>query len=624
MTPTSSSLTPPPAARSKLREVPKTENGASREAPPRPLPDLSTFVEPDSYSSTVFADVIDRSLNAAISRFTLGLSPAALLQAYADWAIHLAMSPGKRVQLVDKAQKKARLLARGLTDFAIHGMVPQPVIEPLPQDHRFSSPAWQQFPFNFVWQSFLLQQQWWHNATAGVPGISRQHEREVAFAARQILDVLAPSNFISTNPELIDRTWRSAGMNLLQGFFNFLEDQERALSGKRPVGADAFTVGRNVGITPGKVVYRNDLIELLQYAPTTADVRPEPILITPAWIMKYYILDLSPENSLVRFLVSQGFTVFIISWKNPGPEDRDRGMDDYLNLGFRAALDAVCAIVPNTKVHAVGYCLGGTLLSIAASAMARDGDDRLKTMSLLAAESDFTEAGELTLFIDESQINFLEDTMWEQGYLDTRQMAGAFQMLRSNDLVWSRVIHDYLMGERQPMIDLMAWNADATRLPYKMHSQYLRQLFLDNDLAEGRYLVDGKPVALNDLQLPIFAVGTEWDHVAPWRSVFKIQLMTDTEVTFVLTNGGHNAGIVSEPGHHGRHYRLLTKASRDRYSDPNTWIDEARFEQGSWWPAWVSWLDERSGAKITPPSLGAPAAGYKVLADAPGSYVLVS
>jgi polyhydroxyalkanoate synthase len=338
--------------------------------------------------------------------------------------------------------------------------------------------------------------------------------------------------------------------------------------------------------------------------------------------MKYYILDLTPKNSFVKYLVDHGHSVFMISWNNPGPEDRDLGMEDYLTLGVMDALKAISAIIPHHKVHALGYCLGGTLLSIAASAMAKDGDDRLKSVTLLATQTDFTEAGELMIFIDESEVNYLENIMWDQGYLDTTQMAGAFQLLRSNDLIWSRVVRDYLLGTRQPMIDLMAWNADTTRMPYRMHSEYLRRLFLDNDLAEGRYRVEGRPIVLTDIHVPMFVVSTVKDHVAPWRSVYKINLLADTEVTFLLTSGGHNAGIVSEPGHPHRSYQMAMRKEGDIYIDPDTWQAQTPVHEGSWWPAWVAWLTGYSSEQTPPPSFGAPENGYPPLGDAPGTYVL--
>ncbi|MFO1302179.1 MAG: alpha/beta fold hydrolase [Burkholderiales bacterium] len=576
----------------------------------------------DSFAATALADIVDRSVHAATARFTGGLSPIAFTDAYLDWGAHLAFLPGKRARLAEKAAKKLQRFGVYCARRA-QGIAIEPCIVPLPQDHRFDDPRWGQAPYDTMYQSFLLVQQWWHNAMTGVRGVTRQHENMVAFATRQMLDLASPSNFVWSNPEALAATVNAWGMNLVAGAYNLIEDAERIAGGKRPVGADAFEPGRDVAVTPGKVVFRNRLIELIQYAPTTKSVRPEPILIVPAWIMKYYILDLSPANSLVRYLVAQGFTVFMISWKNPGPEDRDVRFDDYRSEGVMAALDAVSSIVPGRKVHATGYCLGGTLLSIAAATMARDGDDRLATTSFFAAQMDFTEAGELTLFINESQLAFLEDTMWEQGFLDSRQMAGAFQLLRSNDLVWSRVVREYMLGRRAPMTDLAAWNSDGTRMPYRMHAEYLRKLFLDNDLAEGRYATGGKAIALHDIRVPAFAVGTETDHIAPWHSAYKAHLLLGGDLTFVLTTGGHNAGVVSEPGHRNRSYRIATRLAEGRYLDPEAWVEQAHTCDGSWWPAWVAWLGAHSGKAAAPPAMGARAGACRAIADAPGTYVQI-
>ena len=566
---------------------------------------------------------IDRMLFAQLGRFTLGLSPAALILAYLDWLVHLAFAPGKKTELAEKSLRKMLGFAVYARQAASDPNAP-PCIEPLPQDKRFAGADWQRWPFNLYYQAFLLMQQWWHSATTGIHGMSRRSEEIVSFAGRQVLDVFSPSNIPVLNPEVLKATFEQGGMNLGRGIKNFVEDWERAIQGEKPVGAEAFEVGKTVGITPGKVVFRNRLIELIQYAPTTDAVAAEPMLIVPAWIMKYYILDLSPHNSLVKYLLDHGHTVFMISWKNPGADDRDLGMDDYRTLGIMEALQAISTIAPERQVHAVGYCLGGTLLAIAAAAMARDDDDRLRSLTLLAAQTDFHEAGELMLFINESQVGFLENIMWEQGYLDTKQMAGAFQLLRSNDLIWSTMVREYLLGQRLPMNDLMAWNADATRMPYRMHSEYLRGLFLNNALANGHYEVGGRPITVRDIRVPIFAVGTVWDHVAPWRSVYKIHLLSETDVTFVLTSGGHNAGIVSEPGHPNRHYQITTRRANDKYLDPEIWQATAPTQDGSWWPAWQAWqawLAARSGGPVPPPRLGAPEHGYPALADAPGTYV---
>lgn len=565
---------------------------------------------------------IDRMREAAIAKLTGGFSPMALQLAYLDWAIHLAAAPGKQLELVNKAARKvARLGWHALScAFQPDG---DPCIRPLPGDRRFAAPEWRTPPFNFMAQAFLLNQQWWHNVTHEVPGVEHHHEEIVSFIARQMLDVFSPSNNPLTNPEVIERARQTGGGNLIEGWRNWVEDLQRQLAGQPAAGAERFVPGRDVAVTPGKVVFRNHLIELIQYAPSTPTVRAEPILIVPAWIMKYYILDLSPENSLVRYLVGAGYTVFCISWRNPSADDRDLALEDYRRSGVIAALDAIAAIMPSRKVHAAGYCLGGTLLAVAAAAMARDGDGRLASLTFLAAQTDFSEPGELALFIDASELRFLDSMMWNRGYLSADQMAAAFQLLRSNDLIWSRLVHDYLMGERSPMFDLMAWNADSTRMPYRMHAEYLRGLYLDNDLASGRFMVEGRPAALQNIRTPTFSVATERDHVAPWRSVHKLHLLIDADLTFVLTNGGHNAGIVSEPGHPKRNYRIMLKKHGDICLGPDEWFGAARIREGSWWTAWAEWLDSQSSPElIAPPNIGGAGNGCEPLCDAPGTYVL--
>ena len=556
----------------------------------------------------------DRALHAAQARFSGGLSPAALALAAADWAMHLSSQPGRQMALSRQLGADWAALTRRMLG------LPAETLAPEPGDHRFVDAGWQHGPAALAVQAFLRAERFWDMATTGTPGVSRENERIVNFLARQSMDMAAPSNMPALNPEVLPKTPATYGDNMREGAKHLVQDMR--MLGSSAAQPLPMLPGREVAITPGAVVFRNELIELLQYSPATETVRPEPILIVPAWIMKYYILDLSPQNSMIRYLVSQGFTVFCISWRNPDASLRDAGLDDYRRLGVMAAIDAVTTICGSAKIHATGYCLGGTLLSIAAAAMARDHDERLTSITLLAAQTDFTEAGELQLFINDSQLAYLDDAMWAQGYLDSTQMAGAFQMLRANDLIWSHLVRRYCLGEDDHPNDMMSWNQDSTRMPYRMHSEYLRRLFLENDLAEGRLEAGGRKISLADIHVPCFVIGTETDHIAPWRSVYKVLQLNAGDFTFVLTSGGHNAGVVSEPGHKHRHFCKLERKQGDLYVSPDEWQSQAVCEEGSWWPRWAEWFHSHSGEPVNPPQLGAPPGGYPILGPAPGTYVL--
>ena len=561
---------------------------------------------------------LDRSQQAAQAKFTQGISPYALSAAFMDWAVHFSLSTGTQLDVLARAAENAKRLWL----YAVARASGQKAELPFPPN------GWAGFQQDELWSTFPMDMiRQWHLALTDVAllaaesprGMVAIDARRMEFMTRQLMDALAPQNNPALNPDMWRRTLAEGGSNLLRGYENALDDLLRQAEGRPPAGTEAFKVGEAVAVTPGTVVFRNDLIELIQYEAATPSVHAEPVLIVPAWIMKYYILDLSPHNSLVRFLVGQGYTVFMVSWRNPTPEDRDISFDAYRTHGVMAALDEITRLLPGCNVHACGYCLGGTILSIAAATMARDGDKRLQSLTLLAAQTDFSEVGDLMLFVDDSQVAFLEDLMWDQGVLDTHQMAGAFRLLRSNELIWSRMIRDYIMGDRDKITDLMAWNADQTRMPYLMHSQYLRGLFLENRLTAGRYAVDGRVIALRDIDAPVFLVGTEKDHIAPWQSVYKFRLFSDTQVTFVLTTGGHNAGIVSEPGHPHRSFRISTADHDDKYVDPVTWAARAEAHEGSWWLAWADWLAGKSSPDmVEPPEAGSE----RNLGPAPGLYVL--
>jgi polyhydroxyalkanoate synthase len=563
-------------------------------------------------------DQIAQALREQMAAVSGGLAPDVYVNAWWDWYLNLAKEPPKQIEIVQDAIAKAV----DNWSFALRASAGEAVAPGAEGDARFKSDAWTQWPFNIMAHSYNNYIDWWRNAWSGVPGVAPENSRQLDFVARNAFETLSPANYLVTNPELLEATRAEAGQNLIRGFGNWLDDVERTLRREGPAGTEKFVVGRDVAATPGKVIFRNALVELIQYSPATPNVYAEPVLIVPAWIMKYYILDLSPSNSMVRYLTEQGHTVFMVSWKNPTASDRGLGMDDYLELGLRDTLDAVASVVPGRKIHAVGYCIGGTLLSIAAAQLGAAGDKRLASMTLLAGQQDFSEAGELSLFITPSQLDMLEAAMSRAGVLKSEQMGGAFSLLRSRELLWTPAVNSYLKGKRESPNDLMAWNADGTRMPCRMHAEYLRRLYLNNALARGEYESEGHRVDLAAIRVPMFVVGTETDHVAPWKSVYKARALTrSTDYTFLLTSGGHNAGIVSGPVHPRRRYRVRTWSNETDTLAPEAWLESTATESGSWWPVWERWLAQHSSAsRVAPPAIGSKA--HAPIADAPGEYVL--
>jgi len=563
------------------------------------------------------ARALDSTARALGAKFTLGLSPISLGLAYADWAWHLASAPGTAAKLATAAQ--TRLLGA-------LSSTPGDTDEAFAADPRFHDPGWKQWPYSLLANVHLARQAWWDEALQ-VHGVERHHRDVVRLLAHQWLDMQSPSNWLWSNPQVQEKTVATQGANLAQGAKHMIDDwrREHGLEPREAV-EPRFQPGVDVAITPGRVVYRNHLVELIQYAPQTARVRREPLLIVPSWIMKYYVLDLSPHNSLVRYLVGEGHTVFMLSWRNPDEGDALLDMDDYLQQGVLEPLAEITRITGGVAIHAAGYCLGGTLLGIAAAALARPGGVEgareiapLASLSLLAAQIDFREPGDLGILTDDAQIEMLEAMMAERGFLTGKQMAGSFQFLRSRELIWSTRMREYLLGERNAPSDLMAWNADTTRLPAVMHSQYLRAMYLRNDVAEGRYEVEGRPISVSDVRVPAFVVGTVKDHVSPWHSVYKLHRLLGGDLTFVLTNGGHNAGIVSEPGHPRRRYQMHLTRATDPAMTPEVWQAKARQYDGSWWPAWHEWLAALSSGEVAArkPQVNAS------LGAAPGHYVHV-
>jgi polyhydroxyalkanoate synthase len=496
----------------------------------------------------------------------------------------------------------------------------EPMVSPLAGDKRFKDKDWQENQvFDFIKQSYLLTANWLQDTVGKVENLDPKSRRKIEFYTKQFADAFAPTNFVLTNPEVLRATLQSNGENLVKGLNNLLEDLDRG-EGQLSIrqSADAFTIGENIATAPGKVVFRNELLELLQFDPATKEVYERPLLIFPPWINKFYILDLRPENSFIRWAVAQGYTVFVASWVNPDRRLAKETFEDYMRKGIFAALDAVRAAADVEKVNVIGYCIGGTLLSAALAYMAAKGDKRIKSATFFAAQADFSEAGDLQVFIDDAQLEALEQQMEAAGgVLEGSKMATTFNMLRANDLIWSFVVNNYLLGKAPVPFDLLYWNSDTTRMPEATHLFYLRQFYKDNALATGNLVLGGEKLDLSKVTVPTYLQSAKEDHIAPYRSVYKTTHLFKGPVRFIIAGSGHIAGVINPPSAHK--YQYWT--NDDLPPTVEEWQAGAKEHPGSWWPDWDAWLSKLSGSKV--PARKPGAGKLKVLGDAPGTYVKV-
>jgi len=493
-----------------------------------------------------------------------------------------------------------------------------PVIEPTPGDKRFKDKDWsEQQVFDFIKQSYLLSARWLQSTMSEVKGLDETTRKRVDFYTKQFADALSPSNFLLTNPEVLRTTFESNGQNLVKGLDNLLRDLERGKGQLSITQTDMeyFEVGRNLALTPGKVVFQNDLMQLIQYEPTTEKQYRRPLVIFPPWINKYYILDLGEKNSFVKWATARGYTVFVASWVNPDSRLAQKTFEDYMHEGIFGALDAIEKATGEREVNAIGYCIGGTLLSATLAYMAAKGDTRIKSATFFAAQTDFSEAGDLKVFVDDAQLASMEGQMKASGgYLDGAKMATTFNMLRSNDLIWSFVVNNYLLGKDPMRFDLLYWNADATRMPIQMHLFYLRECYRDNNLAKGKMVLGGETLNLSKVRVPVYLQSAKDDHIAPYRSVYKSTKLFKGPITFMMAGSGHIAGVINHPD--AKKYQYWTN---DRLPDTvDEWISGATETPGSWWPHWDKWLSKQSGEMVEARVPGDRK--LKVIEDAPGTY----
>jgi polyhydroxyalkanoate synthase len=502
------------------------------------------------------------------------------------------------------------------------GQQAAPVASPEKGDRRFRHPDWDENPlFDFIKQSYLITSRWMLNTMAAVQGVDEKTARKLDFYTRQLADAFAPSNFVWTNPEVLRATLESQGQNLVKGLENFRRDIQRGDGSLKITMTDpgAFELGRNIAVTPGRVVFQNDLIQLLQYSPTTPEVHQRPLLIIPPWINKFYILDLTPEKSFIRWAVAQGQTVFVVSWVNPDEKLAEKTFADYLTEGVLAAVDAVTKATGQPDMNAIGYCIGGTLLAAGLGYMAAQGDERIKSATFFATQVDFSEPGDLQVFIDEQQLDNLDKMMEEKGYLEGQAMFTTFNMLRANDLIWSFYVNNYLLGKDPAPFDLLYWNADATRMPRRTHMFYLREMYLRNNLVKpGAIELNGVPIDLTKVTIPIYLLASREDHIAPYPSVFKACHHYSGPVRFVLAGSGHIAGVINPPEHEKYQY-WVNPRQEGALGELDDWLASAEEHPGSWWPDWAEWIKPLAGPMV--PARDPGTGALPAIEDAPGSYV---
>jgi polyhydroxyalkanoate synthase len=583
---------------------------------PHPAEVAKMIGEVAERSSNVLSDFLKRHANGSSVSFGDELGIA---KAFMDMWSKLAANPMALAQ-AQVAMYFDYLRLWQNSWLKLMGHPSAPVAQPAKSDSRFKDDEWQSnFVFDYVKQSYLIAARHIHDVVSNVEGIPDESKKKVDFFTRQYIDALAPSNFALTNPQVLRETMKTGGTNLVKGLKNLLEDLDEGDGQLRIKMTDmkAFKVGQNVATMPGKVVYQNELMQLIQFAPLTETVYRRPLVIVPPWINKYYILDLREKNSFIRWATQQGHTVFVVSWVNPDARLAHKRFEDYMFEGTLAALDAIEQATGEREVNAIGYCLGGTLLGSTLGYMAAKGDDRIKSATFFVALLDFSIPGELGVFIDEKQVESLEKKMNERGYLEGSEMATTFNMLRSNDLIWSFVINNYLMGKEPFPFDLLYWNSDSTRMPAAMHSFYLRNMYLHNRLREpGGITLGGVPIDVTKVKVPAYFISTVEDHIAPWKSTYLGAKLLSGPVRFVLGGSGHIAGIVNPPA--ANKYGYWTNDAMP--ASPDEFQSGAVQHQGSWWNDWQAWIDALNGPDKVPARVPGEG-GLRAIEDAPGSYV---